>query len=106
MSIRKLLTLLLALLLFTAVSGQAQSRRAADPPLPETEYKEVTVSVTLPKAVNVVRDYGKILLSRNSEEGKLTRLSKRLKDKTDKPVVEMTVEVPKNWLTRKLGLTE
>ncbi|UOQ67289.1 hypothetical protein [Hymenobacter volaticus] len=106
MSICKLLTLFVALLLLTAVSSQAQSRRAADPPLPDPQYKEVKVSVTLPKAVNVIRDYGKILLSRNSEKDRLSRLTDRMKDKTDKPVVEVTVDVPKNWVTRKLGLAE
>lgn len=106
MSIGKLLTLLVTLLLLTAVRCPAQSRRPADPPLPDLQYKEVKVSVTLPKAVNIVRDYSKILLSRNSEQDKLTRIKKRLKNKTDKPVVEVTVDVPKNWVTRKLGLVE
>lgn len=106
MSISKLLTLLVALLLLTAVSSQAQSRRETNVTPTDPQYQEVKVSVTLPKAVSVIRDYGKILLSRNSEKDRLSRLTDRLKDKTDKPVVDVTVEVPKNWITRKLGLAE
>ena len=106
MSIRKPLTLLVALLLLTAVSCPAQSRPAVATPPPGPQYQEVKVNVTLPKAVSIVRDYGKILLSRNSEKDKLSRLRDQLKNKTDKPVVEVTVDVPRNWVTRKLGLVE
>ncbi|HEX8429415.1 hypothetical protein [Hymenobacter sp.] len=105
MSLGKLL-MLLTFLQFLAMSSQAQSRPVANAPKEDPQYKEVTVSVTLPKAVNVVRDYGKILFSRNSEKDKLSRLTNQLKNKTDKPVVEVKVEVPRNWITRKLGLTE
>ncbi|WP_375438285.1 hypothetical protein [uncultured Hymenobacter sp.] len=105
MSISKLFTFLVLLLLLST-SSWAQSRRAVDPSRPDPQYQEVKVNVTLPKAVSVIRDYGKILLSRNGEESKLNRLTNRLKGKTEKPVVEVTVDVPKNWVTRKLGLAE
>ncbi len=105
MSPGKLLTLL-AFLLLLPMSSQAQSRPGAEVPKQDPKYQEVKVSVTLPKAVSIVRDCGKILLSRNNERDKLGRLIKRLKDKNEELVIEGTVDVPKNWVTRKLGLAE
>ncbi|MBC8084664.1 MAG: hypothetical protein H7Z21_15815 [Hymenobacter sp.] len=107
MPFSKLLLLpVFAMLLLLATSGRAQGRRGAESPPRNPQYREVRVSVTLPKAVNVIRDYGRILLTRNQDKGKVQRLADRFRDKTAKPVVEVTVEVPRNWVTRKLGLAE
>ena len=98
--------LLLVVLLLVALSGRAQSRRESEVPAGEAPYQEVKVRVTLPKAIGIVRDYSKILLSRNDDKDRLQRLTNRFRGKTAKPVVEVTVEVPRNWVTKKLGLAE
>ena len=106
LSVPKLLVLLAALLLLAAGS-RAQGRPvAALPGQPTRQVREVRVSVTLPKAVGIVRDYGRILLSRKTEKDRLRDLTTRFREKTSQPVVEVTVAVPRNWLTRKLGLAE
>jgi hypothetical protein len=101
----KLLGLLFFLLL-SATSGWAQTRRAATPPPEDEDYKEVTVVVTVPKAVSAIRDYGKILLSRSDDKSRIERLSDRFRRKTEQDVVDVKVEVPKNWVTKKLGIAE
>ena len=102
---RKLLALLVMLLL-AGTSGWAQTRRAPPPPAEDPDYKEVTVAVTVPKAVSAIRDYGKILLSRSDDKSRLERLTDRFRNKTEQDVVDVKVEVPKNWVTKKLGIVE
>lgn len=98
---------LLIFLLLVATSGWAQTRRETAPPPPEDpDYKEVTVVVTVPKAVSAIRDYGKILLSRSEEKSRFERLTDRFRHKTEQDVVDVKVEVPKNWVTKKLGIAE
>lgn len=92
----------LVLLTVTRIWAQAPAPAATQP----APSQEVKVSIEVPKAVNVVREYGQILLSNNDDQEKLQRLKSRFRKKTDKSVVDVTVTVPRNWLTRKLGLVK
>jgi hypothetical protein len=94
---------LLAALLLLAGRSRAQSRADSPPPPPE----RVTVNVELPKAVGLLTDCTKIIFSRDEEDDdKLNRLVQRFRARKEKPVVTLQVEVPKNKVTKSLGIVE
>jgi hypothetical protein len=104
MSATKVFFLLAVLLLLTHTSW-AQSRPESKPTAPAV--KPMTVSVELPRAVGLLSDCAQILFSGQEEdEGKLSRLVDRIRTRREKPVVHLEVEVPRNKVTRSLGITE
>ncbi|RYU76083.1 hypothetical protein [Hymenobacter persicinus] len=75
----------------------AQSR-PAPPPRAEPEKAELTVRVALPSALSAVRDYGKILFSKDQD--KLQNLVNRRKRPTENMVLSFPVTVPRSWIRK------
>jgi hypothetical protein len=103
---RRVAFFVLVLLLLASTSCWAQAPKGSAAPASATPPEEVNVSIEVPKAVNVLRDYGQILLSDSDDQNKLQKLKDRFRKKTTKSTVDVTVTIPKNWITRKLGLTK
>ncbi|MBO2009430.1 hypothetical protein [Hymenobacter negativus] len=100
MSTKKLFVLLVALLL-KAASGRAQT---AKPPTPD-DYQQVSVPV--PRAVSLLSDVAGVLLTRDPDgKGKVQALLDRRKERSEKRDQSLKLSIPKNGLTRTLGLVE
>jgi hypothetical protein len=100
MSTKKLFVLLLTLLL-KAGSSKAQT---ANPP-PEPDYQQVSVPV--PRAVSLLSDVASVLLTRDPDgKGKVQALLDRRKERSEKRDQSLKLSIPKNGLTRTLGLVE
>jgi hypothetical protein len=102
MSAKKLSVLLVALLL-KAASGKAQT---TNPPSPrDPDYQQVSVPV--PRAVSLVSDVASVLLSRDDDgKGKVQALLDRRKARSEKRDQSVRFSIPKNGLTRTLGLVD
>jgi len=103
---RKKLPLLLAALVFKVTSSMAQSppsparQQPADP-----DYQEVTVPV--PRAVSLVTDVASVLFSRSPEgKSKVQEIVDRRRKRSETGDQSLKVSIPKNGLTRTLGLVE
>lgn len=90
-----------AALLVLAHAGRAQSRPA---PVPADSAKQLTINITLPKSVTVIRDCASILFSRKQVNEKVSDLMERRRQKTAPPAVQ--VKVPRNRFTRALGIVD
>ena len=103
---RKKLPLLLVALVFKVSSSLAQSQPTpARPPVPDPGYQEVTVPV--PRAVSLVTDVAAALFSRNSEgKSKVQDIIDRRHKRSETGDQSLKVSIPKNGLTRTLGLVE
>ncbi|GAA3963910.1 hypothetical protein [Hymenobacter antarcticus] len=101
MSSRKLPILLTALLL-RAASSAAQSAAPVTPPSPAYEQ----VSVPVPRAVSLVVDVARVLFSRETSADKVQALIDRRRTRSERRDQSLTIPVPKNRLTRTLGLVE
>lgn len=100
MSAKKLSVLLVALLL-KATSGRAQ----APAPPPEADYQ--LVSVPVPRAVSLLSDVASVLLLRDPDgKGKVQALLDRRRERSEKRDQSIRLRIPKNGLTRTLGLVE
>lgn len=100
----KRLFLLIALLLKGA-SSLAQSQSAPVPAAPRApEYEQVSVPV--PRAVTLVADVARILLGRDVGPDKVQALIERRHARSEKREQSLTIRVPRNRLTRGLGLVE
>ena len=103
MSSQKLPILLTALLLRTA-SGAAQTHALPTPSPPDPDYQQVSMPV--PRAVALVVDVTKVLFSRETAADKLQALIDRRRTRSERRDQSLTIPVPKNKLTRTLGLVE
>jgi hypothetical protein len=95
MAILKPVILLTILLLFS-MGGLAQGRSGSKQ---ANTQQQLTVSITLPTAVAQLSDFAQTLFSR--EKGKLKTLTSKSASRTDNPVVEFTVDLPKGWGSKK-----
>ena len=103
--LRKKLPVLLAALLLKGTSSLAQSQPApGPPPPPDPDYQEVSVPV--PRAVSLLTDVARVLLSRNENSNKVQALIDRRKARSEKRDQNINFSIPKNRLTRTLGLVE
>ena len=102
MSSRKL-PILLTLLLLWAASSAAQSVAPPAPP-PAPAYEQVSVPV--PRAVSLVVDVARVLFSRETSADKVQALIDRRRTRSERRDQSLTIPVPKNRLTRTLGLVE
>lgn len=103
MSSQKLPILLTALLL-RAASGAAQTHALPTPSPPDPDYQQVSMPV--PRAVALVVDVTKVLFSRETAADKLQALIDRRRTRSERRDQSLTIPVPKNKLTRTLGLVE
>jgi hypothetical protein len=102
MSAKKLFVLLAALLL-KAASGRAQTTNS--PPPRDPDYQQVNVPV--PRAVSLVSDVATVLFSRDDDgKGKVQALLDRRKERSEKRDQSLRFSIPKNGLTRTLGLVD
>lgn len=103
MSAKKISVLLVALLL-KAASSRAQAAHPAPPP-PDPDYQQVSVPV--PRAVSLLTDVASVLFSRDTDgKSKVQALLDRRKERSDKSDQSVKLSIPKNGLTRTLGLVE
>lgn len=101
MSTKKLVVLLAALLL-KAASSKAQTTQ---PPPSNSDYQQVSVPV--PRAVSLLSDVASVLLTRDPDgKGKVQALLDRRKERSEKRDQSLRLSIPKNGLTRTLGLVE
>ena len=100
MSLRKLPFLLLFLLLR---AGGALAQTQSVPP-PEPDYEQVSVPV--PRAVSLIADAASVLFSHNEDENKVKALVERRRERSRKGDQSLRFTIPKNKLTRTLGLVE
>ncbi|GAB3869559.1 hypothetical protein GCM10028824_16750 [Hymenobacter segetis] len=100
MSLRKL-PILLPFLLLRAGGALAQTQ---PPPSPDPDYEQVSVPV--PRAVSLIADAASVLFSRNEDENKVQALVDRRRERSKKGDQSLRFTIPKNKLTRTLGLVE
>ena len=102
---RKKLPVLLAALLLKVTAGQGQTAPATPPPPPAAATQQ-QVSVPVPRAVSLLADVVGVLVSRNEGQDKVQTLLERRRERTKKGPQTIDFSVPKNKLTRALGLTD
>lgn len=100
MSLRKL-PFLLPFLLLRAGGALAQTQ---PPPPSDPDYEQVSVPV--PRAVSLIVDAASVLFSRNEDENKVKALVDRRRERSRKGDQSLRFTIPKNKLTRTLGLVE
>ncbi|GAB3856667.1 hypothetical protein GCM10028822_29320 [Hymenobacter terrigena] len=100
MPLRKL-PILLPFLLLWAGAALAQTQH---PPPPDPDYEQVSVPV--PRAVSLIADAASVLFSRNEDENKVQALVERRRERSKKSDQSLRFTIPKNKLTRTLGLVE
>ena len=101
---RKLFSLLAALLL-KASSSVAQTA-PVPPPAPPPAPNEQQVTVPVPRAVSLLADVVGVLVSRNEGQDKVQTLLERRRERSQKGPQTINFKVPKNGLTRALGLSD
>ncbi|MDB5235618.1 MAG: hypothetical protein JWR44_2611 [Hymenobacter sp.] len=107
MSCKKLPILLVALLLKAGNSlAQSPPMPPVPPAPPTTDPKYQEVSVPVPRAVTLLADVTRVLLSRNEGKDKVQALMDRRKARSQKGEEDVTITVPKNRFTRALGLVD
>ncbi|WP_092673332.1 hypothetical protein [Hymenobacter arizonensis] len=90
-------------MLLKVTSSLAQGAPAPAPP-PDPDYQEVRVVV--PRAISLVTDVAKVLTSRDSKKDKIQDLVDRRRARSEKQDQSITITIPKNKLTRTLGLVD
>jgi len=95
---RSPLALLLPMLLLVAAKAQAQTA-----PTPARPANEVAVTVPVPRALVLVGDCVRVLFSRSDGQDKLQELLARRRARINQPE-GVSIKLPKNQLTRSLGL--
>jgi len=100
------LPILLVALLLKAASCAAQSPAApVPPPPPNPDYQEISVPV--PRAVSLVTDVVRVLFSRDDAgTDKVQALIARRRARSEKRDQNLNINVPRNRLTRTLGLVD
>lgn len=104
MSGKKLPPLLVALLLKAAGSLAQSASPPAAPAPADPGYEQVSVEV--PRAVTLITDVARVLFSRDDSKSKVQALIDRRRARSEKRDQTLTVTVPKNKITRTLGLVE
>ena len=105
MSSKKLPILLVALWLKAASSAAQTQPAPPPPPAPDPDYQQVSVSV--PRAVSLLTDVASVLLSRDNQgKDKVQALIDRRRARSEKRDQSLNISVPKNRLTRTLGLVD
>ena len=102
---RKKLPVLLAATLLKVTAGLGQAAPAAPVP-PAAPAKEQQVSVPVPRAVSLLADVVGVLVSRNEGQDKVQTLLERRRERSRKGPQTIDFSVPKNGLTRALGLAD
>ncbi|WP_310394320.1 hypothetical protein [Hymenobacter sp.] len=100
---RKKLPFLLAALVLKVTSGLAQSPPARPAP-PDPGYQRVSVPV--PRAVLLIADVAGAFFSRDDSKSKVQHLLDRRRARSEKRDQSVDITVPKNKLTRTLGLVD
>ncbi|WP_426060827.1 hypothetical protein [Hymenobacter sp. B1770] len=101
----KKLPVLLAALLLKVTSSLAQGGPApSQAPPPDPDYQEVSVPV--PRAVSLIMDVAKVLTTTDSKKDKIQDLVDRRRARSEKQDQSIIITIPKNKLTRTLGLVE
>ena len=97
------LPIVLTALLLRAASGAAQG---TVPPAvsPDPDYE--LMSVPVPRAVTLIVDVARVIFSRDSGPDKVQALIDKRRARSERRGQTLTVTVPKNKLTRSLGLVE
>ena len=93
-----------ALLKTTSSLAQNQPLAAAPPARPDRSYEDVSVPV--PRVVTLLSDVLGVLVSRNEGQDKVTALIARRRERAKKGGQDLHISLPKNRLTRSLGLIE
>ena len=102
---RKKLPVLLATLVLKAANSLAQSQSAPAAPTPRApDYEQVSVPV--PRAVTLITDVAKVLLARDTGPDKVQALIDRRRARSEKREQSLVINVPRNKLTRSLGLVD
>ena len=101
---KQLISLLTALLL-KAGSSLAQTA-PAPPAVPPPTANVQQVSVSVPRAVSLLADVVGVLVSRNEGQDKVQTLMDRRRERSKKGSQTIDFSVPKNKLTRALGLAD
>ena len=96
---------LLAALLLKASGSLAQAAPATPATLP-TATHEQQVTVPVPRAVSLLVDVVGVLVSRNEGQDKVQTLLERRRERSKKGPQTIDFNVPKNKLTRALGLAD
>ena len=91
--------------LLLARSSRAQSRPGTVA-APDSLHQQLQISTVLPKSVSVIRDCARVLFSRQDSQEKVEGLLARRRQKTEKPVVGITLTLPRNKLTKALRLAD
>ncbi|MBF9143366.1 hypothetical protein [Hymenobacter properus] len=91
---------------FKVTSSLAQSQPTpARPATPDPDYQQLTVPV--PRAVSLVTDVASVLFSRSPEgKSKVQEILDRRHKRSETGDQSLRVSIPKNGLTRTLGLVE
>lgn len=102
---KKLPVLLVALLLKAASSAAQSAATPVQPPPPNPDYQEVSMPV--PRAVSLVTDVVRVLFSHDDEgRDKVQALIARRRARSEKRDQNLNISVPRNKLTRILGLVD
>lgn len=99
---RKKLPVLLAATLLKVTASLGQVAPATPPPA----ANEQQVSVPVPRAVSLLADVVGVLVSRNEGQDKVQTLLERRRERSKKGPQTIDFSVPKNRLTRALGLAD
>lgn len=97
------LPILIIVLLLRAASGAAQGT-AAPVVSPNPDYGQVSVPV--PRAVALVADVARVIFSRDTGSDKVQALIDKRRARSERRDQNLIITVPKNKLTRSLGLVE
>ena len=100
--LKKKLPVTLAALLLKATASLGQTAPAPPPPA----ANEQQVSVPVPRAVSLLADVVGVLVSRNEGQDKVQTLLERRRKRSQKGPQTIDFSVPKNKLTRALGLAD
>ncbi|HEX8328587.1 MAG TPA: hypothetical protein VF629_13680 [Hymenobacter sp.] len=101
----KKLPILLAALLLKATTSLAQSASPPARPAPaDPDYEEVSVEV--PRAVTLITDVARVLFSRDDSKSKVQAIIDKRRARSEKRDQTLKVTVPKNRITRTLGIVE
>ena len=101
---RKLLSFLTVFLL---KAGSSIAQTAPPPPTPPPPAANVQqVSVAVPRAVSLLADVVGVLVSHNQGQDKVQTLMERRRERSRKGAQTIYFSVPKNALTRVLGLAD
>ena len=103
--LRKMPPVLLTVLLLKGPCCLAQSQTAPGPTAPRAPDYE-RVSVPLPRAVTLLTDVARVLLARDEGQDKVQALIDRRRARSEKRDQNLVISVPRNKLTRSLGLVD